>query len=434
MPSRLRLFVALVCAASLAACAGGKSESSDGSPNPDQLIVDGPTPDAPRPDSGPDPDGPTPDGPVPDTLAPDTQPSPDTLQPDIVSPDLPPAPDVGTTGPNVGAPCQDANDCNGGTQCILNLGGVSICTTTCTTDNPQTTPNEDSCPNLAKNICSEVPLASGGTQNYCLQKCQPRSSSNDCPAELACDPLSGSLTGSAELAVCAQPACTSNADCNVLTAKSCTVSTGAGCATGETCVALSSGGRCALPGLCNTVSGICEGHNQGKANVKVGAPCTADVDCGNDQICLRESPSGGGVAWRGGYCSIAGCVHAQTVPKLACPSGSHCHRLYGGIGGLCLKGCSLTDATSCRNRSGDFLGDYDCYAWDNYTLGGKPVAAGPVCDMPIPCDFFTSGCSGLGLSPNSTNMTCRNKKNNVLSSATDPNGFCLDNTAAGPVQ
>ncbi len=432
MPCRLRLLITLACVTSLVACAGGKTQSSDGLLAPDRRIVDAPQLlDGPTPDRR-DPDGPTPDGPTPDTQKPDIR-SVDTLQPDTYSPDLPPAPDVGPTGPNVGAPCSTTSDCKGGTQCLLNLGGVSICTMTCTTDNPKTTQNEDSCPNLAKNICGEVRLASGGTQNYCFQKCQPRSNGNDCPAELACDPTSGDVTGSSELAICGRPACKTNVDCNVFTAKTCT-STSAGCGTGETCVALSSGNRCARPGLCNTTSGMCEGHNQGVANVKIGAPCAADVDCGNDQFCLRESGTGAAVVWRGGYCTKLGCVHQNTVPKLACPSGSSCSRAYGAASGLCLKSCSLSDATTCRNRSGDFLGDYDCYAWDHYSIGGKPVATTPVCDLPIHCNFFTSGCSGLGLSPNSTNMTCRNKNNNVLASSTDPSGFCLDNSAAGPVQ
>lgn len=424
----------------VAACAGGKPDQPEDSSVVDigidglvwpDTATDGGPPDAPS--DGPRPDSPRPDGPTPDTLSPDTL-SPDTLSPDTLSPDLPPPPDVGPTGPNVGAVCSDPTDCHAGTTCILSLGGTKICTEICTPDNGNTSANEDSCPNLAQNICGEVPLSDGTKEHYCLRKCQPQATGNTCPPPLACDPTSGSITHHANVAVCTMTACKTDTDCPVLTADACNAATGGGCSVGEMCLEITSGDRCARKGHCNTTSGLCEGHSQGKVGVKVGAPCMADVDCGNDQFCLVENYNQGDILWRGGYCTIIGCVYGKTVPKLACPTGSACNQVYIAANGLCEKSCSLTSASTCRGRSGDYLGDYECYAWNHYTIGGVQVATTPVCDSLIPCDFFSAGCDGLGLAPNTTQMSCRTKKNVSLASPTDPQGFCLDDTAAGPVK
>lgn len=433
----VRSFVLFALATTLlaAGCAKGKADERDGGAPPD-TSKDGPTPELSTPD-GPKPDGRRDGPPADQKIATDKR--VDTLPADTLAADLPPAPDIGASGPNVGAVCTQPSDCAGGTSCLLSLGGVTICTiAACTQDNPATAgTNEDTCPNLAKNICAAIPLSSGSTQNYCVQRCQPRAASNDCPAQLACDFTAGSLVDDPTIGVCTTKACKADIDCPVFTAKTCTSATGAGCsaAAGETCIALSSGDRCAVAGHCNTVSGMCEGHSKGTAGAKIGDPCLADVNCGNDQFCLREGTASGKTSWRGGYCTILGCMHATNVPKLACPSGSACNRAYGGINGVCMRSCTLATASTCRGRSGDFLGDYECYGWDGLTLNldNKPVAATPVCDTPVPCNFFSGGCAALGLTPNSTNMNCRDLKNVTKTNPADPTGYCLDNTAAGPV-
>ena len=427
------LFFALAASLLATGCAKGKADERDGGFTPD-TFSDGPLPDLLPPD-GPKPDSRRDLPPIDQVIVSDKR--VDTLAPDTLAPDLPPAPDIGPSGPNVGAVCTQPSDCTGGTSCLLSLGGVNICTiAACTQDNPATASiDEDSCPNLAKNICAALPLASGSTQNYCVQRCQPRAASNDCPAQLACDPAAGGLVDDTTIGVCTTKACKADIDCPVFTAKSCTSATGAGCsaAAGETCIALSSGDRCAVAGHCNTVSGMCEGHSKGKAGAKVGDACAADVDCGNDQICLRESVSGTTTSWRGGYCTIFSCMHATLVPKFACPSGSVCNRRYGVVNGVCMRSCTIKTASTCRGRTGDFFGDYDCYGWDGFMLDGKAVTTTPVCDMPVPCDYYSGGCPPLGLTPNSTNMSCRDLKNVAKTNPADPTGYCLDNTMAGPV-
>lgn len=333
---------------------------------------------------------------------------------------------------NIGAPCPNGSgDCTGGASCILSFQGVAICTKICTKDNAATMSiNEDDCPDLNQNKCVSVSLSDGSSENYCLKRCIPRSDSNTCPAGTSCDPFSGYAEQLGE-AFCSQKACITNSECPVFTNKKCTVATGIGCSGQEYCVEVSNGsGECALAGFCNTISGICEGHSVGLSTAKVGDPCVANTDCGNNQLCLAEHSDG---SWRGGYCTIAGCYFSSTLNSSQCPLGSTCNHAYSPIGGLCQKTCSLSDATSCRNRSGDFLGDYECYAWDNYTMSGVSVSDEPVCDTPIHCNSV-NGCDGLGLSANSTSMSCRDLKNIVLSSPSDPTGYCLDNTASGPVQ
>jgi hypothetical protein len=365
----------------------------------------------------------------------------------------------------IGKACT-AGSCPAGYQCLLITSTSGICTISCTPDDPNTPlVNEDSCPNQTKNICGEI----DSYGNYCFAKCNPQIGCNECDTGTACHLSSGAYVGLHYNAVCLFPGCTTNSDCPVTTGQACTTTLNS-CPSGETCQAVSQGttdGICAKDGVCDPISGLCTAHGLGKPTAKVGDPCKGDVDCGNNMLCLTEYDESkylkqGGdsctdndeccsgiclmgtcsqgvcaVHYRNGYCTVYGCKFAATLPTRACPSGSDCNLLYSG--GICLKTCDMTNAASCRNNSADYLGDYECRAWNNVPYAsGTSITKGPVCDFgsAVPCvTWWSSGqdCSILGNTGNTTNMACRDLKNNVLGNKYDPSGFCLDNTASGPV-
>ena len=366
-----------------------------------------------------------------------------------------------------GKPCtQNGNECGASPNtCLLTSGGKGVCTCPCSVDNPQTPQNEDTCPSLYKNICSGIPMSSGATQYFCLRKCTPKLYANDCAGDIACLPRSTQyVSGSQTQAVCLFNGCTSNADCPVLTGQACSQTTT--CPLGQLCIPHSSAttqGICATAGSCDQVSNMCAPHNKGKPGAQVGDPCKADTDCGNNmscrvevnralyqkkwnQPCAADGECCSGTCQSGfctkglctvdnrnGYCFIAGCVFANSMPTSACPSGSVCNILY--TGGLCQRTCSLTNSFSCRGQAADRFGDYDCRAWNNLNLGGTPVTSSPVCDFGtgMTCDFLQSAqlqCSSVGLNPNTTSMSCRSLANTVMGDPYDPTGFCLDNTAS----
>jgi len=191
----------------------------------------------------------------------------------------------------------------------------------------------------------------------------------------------------------------------------------------------------------------------------VGDPCKGDVDCAGNMRCMVQfdektflsGPGGscstssdcctggtcssgtcqGGVCvtrYRNGYCTIGGCTVSSSLTS--CPYGSTCNKAY--FAGMCQKTCSLSSATDCRNHSADYLGDYECRAWDQLSFSSQPV-----CDFG---DLFTCAtlsaagiaCGDLGTSGNPTNMSCRDLNNTTLTSSS-ATGFCLDDTASGPV-
>ncbi|MBW2731573.1 MAG: hypothetical protein JRH20_04215 [Deltaproteobacteria bacterium] len=341
--------------------------------------------------------------------------------------------DTGVPTTNIGALCTSSSTCTGGGQCEISVGGIAFCTIpNCTPDDPATSQNEDSCPDLAYNICGSLRLSTT-TAYHCLRRCQPRSDGNDCALGLACAPDSGDITSKLGVAVCTASACEVDSDCPVFTGGTCNTSTLQGCGAGETCKVYTDGGFCSLSGQCNALSGLCEGHTRGQAGATIGSPCAGDVDCGDDMICFTETTIGSSVLWHQGYCTIASCVFSDTVTAYTCPSGSVCNRSYLFMQGICQKSCDVSGATDCRGEAGDILGDYECYAWDNLVFNGTPVASTPVCDMPVPCDFLSSGCPALGSSGNPTNMACRDLQDKLLTSGVDPNGLCLDNTSSGLV-
>lgn len=135
---------------------------------------------------------------------------------------------------------------------------------------------------------------------------------------------------------------------------------------------------------------------------------------------------------RNGYCTIDGCAFSS-LEAYQCPAGSGCSRLYPG--GACLKECTLADATSCRGHAADRLGDYECRAWNNISVGGRAVTPSPVCDFgdSVACHTFKNlGCDafGDGIS-NPTKMSCRDLTGKELPDPRDPLGLCLDDTASG---
>jgi len=370
----------------------------------------------------------------------------------------------------VGKSCTKDADCGNGA-CLAVSKTVGICTCKCTPDDSKTPLiDEDNCPGKPANVCGEVKLDGGKTANYCLKKCTPKLNANDCATGVACNPMSDYYGGVFGFAVCLLTGCASDADCYLSTGPACDT-TKSTCAAGEQCLASSSGstkGLCYKNGKCDKVSGLCKGWT-GKAGVKVGATCKGDIDCGPNQDCMREADEikdygmkktgaactqdsdccsydcttagtcGKGICkirYRNGYCVKRGCVHSKTLTKQACDTGSVCNIMYYG-GGLCMKSCTLANAKSCRNNTGDYYGDYECRQWNNLQIGGTAVTSGPVCDFGgMECDTFgtssTLSCASVGDASNSTKMQCTDPyTGKAKATKTDPTGWCLDNTSCG---
>jgi hypothetical protein len=383
----------------------------------------------------------------------------------VIKPDAPPP------CSSVGLPCTlNGNECGSASTCLLASDTAGVCTCPCIADNAATPlVNEDTCPNLAKQICSTVTLQGGGVQSFCLQKCSPRLGANDCQGKLSCDPSTSRTFGMFDVAVCVVTGCAADADCRVSTSTVCSVLSN-NCPTGQTCVTFSGAdeGRCTLPGKCDLPSGLCGPHTLGKSTAKVGDACKDDRDCAGNMTCLMEFDmakyqkhaaatctddteccsglcSSGKctaglcpVLYRNGYCVVFGCTFSSTLTFAACAGGSSCNRFFPG--GLCQKTCSLSGATDCRGNGLDLFGDYECRAWDNFSLGGTQITSGPVCDFGtgLPCSLFQSGsidCSDFGdlvaTPANPTNMKCRTLANVATATPYDANGFCLDDTSSG---
>ena len=361
----------------------------------------------------------------------------------------PPPPDHGTgkctaTGGVCGG---GKSPCCGGSICVPLPTGVSICTMSCTPDNLSTPLiNEDSCPNATttkSHICGNI--GTGAKQHYCLKTCKPELGKNSCPAGLACHPTSAALTGQIDLAACVYRACNSGMECPINLSKTCTTTgsvaqcNNAGLPTGARCGPPNGQPgaplRCVVPGVCDTISGLCAPHKLGKATAKVGDPCKDDRHCGAQMVCdMQGTTSMGRVHARNGYCVIQGCAF-KTFTAFTCPSGSVCHRLHWG--GRCLLSCDLKTAKSCRGYASDKLGDYECRGWNNLSMGGAPIVYQPVCEPgdSMACDMLQNSsldCSSVGLQANPTKMGCRDPANGkTLTNKYDPNGYCLDDTASG---
>lgn len=388
----------------------------------------------------------------------DSLPKLPTLPPECTN--TPPAPDAGVSIPEggpppdlyvpppqgceavLGKPCTTGGaECAAGgssTTCLMTNASKGVCSCSCTRDNPQTTVNEDSCPNLAQHACGEITLTNGTSQFYCLRTCSPKLGSNDCSGSLSCDPRSGASVGLFGQAVCLYDGCRNNTDCPVVTSKACKTTGSSPCPSGETCLPLAVGGTdglCARAGVCDVASGICAPRTSNfKASAKVGDPCQDDTSCGANMQCERPSASGAGaVHARNGYCYVPFCEF-PSLSQYACPAGSVCNRLF--TGGLCQKSCSLGTAADCRGYAGDKFGDYECRDWSRVAFGAAAAAVAPTCDFgdSFSCNSFSSlTCADWGNSTNSTHMSCRSSLNVKLSNPKDASGFCLDDTASGPV-
>lgn len=382
----------------------------------------------------------------------------------------------------IGKVCtQNGNECGANATCLLTSATGGFCTCECTIDDPQTPlVNEDNCPNLAKNACAKVELSGGTSKNFCLQTCDPKFGANDCATGLSCDPRSGASFGLFDKAVCAFSGCKANTDCPVITntvckgcgadGKGCEPPTQKDCPTGQLCITYSGGdeGRCILEGVCDTASGLCKDHTKGKATAAIGDACKDDTECAGNMRCLIEfdmskyQKKGGEacttgddccsntctsgkctaapcpVLYRNGYCIISGCMFSKTLTTRACPANTACNILFSG--GMCQKQCDMTKAADCRNNPNDYLGDYECRAWDNLSIGGVQAVtpAVHVCDFGpgMGCDVFKGAgldCASLGdaNSKNGTNMSCRTLDNKATTDKYDANGYCLDDTASG---
>jgi len=379
----------------------------------------------------------------------------------------------------IGKPCTkttEATDCGANHQCLVTSDtGDGICTCTCTPDDSNTVANEDTCPDPgSKNSCGTLTYTNGTTANLCLQLCTPKLGTNGCKAvasgkaPIACNPRSGAMVDLLEKAVCLFTGCLVDSDCPVVTSTDCSVATPTACtATGSKCLPLKEGadaGKCTLPGKCDKVSGLCDAHDKGKSDAKVGDPCKDDTQCAGNMSCFTQSDtstegkkageactSGSDccssycdkttkkcigncpIIYRNGYCTIIGCLFGSTLTTVACTTGSTCNSLYIGAGGLCQKSCTLADAASCRGNSADYFGDYECRGWNNFKLASTPVCeVGPL--VPLNCKWYGDNgidCSKIGDSTNSTKMACKGLDNVDKSNKADPTGYCFDSTTSG---
>lgn len=412
---------------------------------------------------------------------------PDQGVPDQGKPDLP----AYSCSTVIGKPCtKDGDQCGSTAICLLtpSYGGViknsGLCTCPCTPDNGMTPlVNEDNCPGASTtkfSVCGTILNADGTTPSYCFKTCQPRLGANDCASPIYCHPSSGAYVGQYSRAVCYyNGGCTNNAHCRVTNGKPCDTQDASKKCTGpgESCRSLTANGTagmCAVAGVCDTKSGLCDKHPLGSSTASVGDPCKSDLECAGTQTCFTEfdeakhlAAAGKGckshadccsgscvsgtcaagspcrVRYRNGYCATAGCSFAKTLTVAACDSTSVCNALYAG--GLCQKVCDLKTANDCRGNNTatsavtDYLGDYECRAWNNLSIGGTPVVAKPVCDFGsnMTCDMLKDSsldCSSVGLSSNPTKMTCRGTDNITKTSKYDSTGLCLDDTASGKIK
>lgn len=417
-------------------------------------------------------------GPVPDLSRPDIRTPDRAILPDAPEPDAIVVPDVSlvdgqgdafaadapqTCGEAIGRPCTETgNECGPAAFCLLSAQTGGVCTCLCDATQP--------CPDPAQQDCGPVTFSDGSSYSFCFQTCQPKLGGNACSAPLACDPRSIEFSENYDKALCLFPGCTADSDCPMVTGTACTVGgTPTGCATGEECAPLTSTGTvgiCIKDGKCDTASGLCGLHPGASTTAKVGDPCVGDQNCGAAMRCSFEidykalgykdhgaACTGGdccgtcntstqkcegtcAVHARNGYCVIDGCQFATATDykEFACPTGSVCNRLYGG--GMCMKQCTLNDASSCRGNTNDVFGDYECRSWDRIQdLGGTGFTSAPVCDFGdnLPCDFFGSSytCADVGDATNSTNMRCQLLTGVDAATPDDVAGFCLDDTASG---
>lgn len=341
-----------------------------------------------------------------------------------------------------GETCGATGSCCGNLPCVNLPTGVQVCAEKCQPDQLQTPlVNEDTCPGAGKDfLCSRISGTGGPT--HCLKICEPTTGKNTCSAGLSCSPRSVALTVNYDKAVCAYPACKTDQDCPVLLNRPCSPpgTTTANCTAmsklafcAENPYQSGTAGLCALPGKCDTKSGLCLGHTWGKATARVGDPCIDDRQCGPNMRCRNELNAGTD-SYPNGYCAVEGCAFAKTLTHRACPAGSTCGRYYAG--GLCLKVCDLKTAKQCRGYAKDRHGDYECRAWNNLQISGGMAASSPVCEpgASVPCTLFGGSsldCSAFGLQGNPTNMSCRDRAKGTKLSPNDPQGLCLDDTASG---
>lgn len=381
----------------------------------------------------------------------------------------------------IGVPCKAdpstgaAPECGENASCLItSQDGSGVCSCDCEPDDPQTPfTNEDKCGEGGINAeCGELEMSNGSTAGFCLLLCQPTLGTNTCTAPLSCQPISPYYTRTS-MPVCLFSGCADDKECPATTGEStdgtgfCTVGDAASCPAGQECSAVVSGntkGVCSEPSTCDKTSGLCGKHATNNPTAAIGAACKSDKDCGEYQNCSMEidrkgvfgqkdhgeactkdddccgycDTQGGNkcagsclVHARNGYCMLYGCgwATASAYKEFACPSGGTCDTLFGSWGS-CWKACDPKDAATCRGNANDKWGDYECRSWN--MLGGGAYTATPICEFGdrLPCDALVAyqlDCASVAL-------TCYDPKTAQPSTnVTDPAGYCMDDTASGPV-
>ncbi|PID38266.1 MAG: hypothetical protein CSB49_06460 [Proteobacteria bacterium] len=242
-----------------------------------------------------------------------------------------------TVGP-VGNSCDPAgpNTCGGQAICFDVGRGIGVCAIPdCTLEDPETSPNEDTCPKGT--ACGEVSWSADGgygRRTFCFVKCTAASDRNPCQQrhpQLACDPSTILLTGYTE--VCAAPGCSQDGECGAFSPRD-------------------------PKATCDTKTNLC--FVNGKPGASIGAPCASSLDCGEEQFCYVE---GGAVKDKvvGGYCTKVGCKYKG---RWSCPAGSSCFQLGATQAvSICLAtGCDTKAAEEkdgCRDEA--TAGVYDCF-------------------------------------------------------------------------
>lgn len=268
---------------------------------------------------------------------------------------------------NVGARCDDDDDCRGPAGwCYGDLDGY--CTELCDVD--------EDCP--AGSICSQV----SGWTSICLALCDPAQ-----PGQ--CPPGNGCTSGQLFTPVCL-PGCEDDTDC----------------ADGLTC----------LKGAGSFGAGVCI-----EPNAQLGGACGSAADCPTGTECIID------LDHPGGACVLRGCDEDANT---ACPGDAHCVP-DGFFGGVCWDGCATDDdcrrdwqcieAVPGRRVC---LPRFDPDRYGQICSAGRGSCAGGTCFTETYYGFPDSYCAGPECDPDAEDPGCPG--DGVCASTTGGGGICVD--------
>jgi hypothetical protein len=180
------------------------------------------------------------------------------------------------------------------------------------------------------------------------------------------------------------------------------------CQADNTCRRAAEGYQCAI--LQDTAVCVPPSFADGPAPGSIGAPCSADIQCGEGGTCLTNS--------FGGYCTRLSCSSSN-----ACPDGNSCvalnpdetdedKRIYG-----CLLKCSTDSDCRFRYSCQDFGGQRVCLESDRVVEARNPDGL----DDGEPC-VANINCKG---------GTCIREVENSAGDISFPDGYCTTRQCSG---